>query len=295
MTNSEKPPLPPSAPPDRPASRSLTLAPALEFGADQRWTTYWDVERLCRGPAPVPAWVVTDHGAVDTDLGTLKTGKEADVVLLHRGVPGRGRGRFGQGGDGVVMAAKRYRDEDRRSFHRSAAYTEGRRVRRSRDTRALARKSAYGRLLAAGQWAMAEWDALCRLYEAGLPVPYPVQVDGTELLLELVTHEGLPAPRLVGTRPAPSLLADYYDQLREVLVALARLGLVHGDLSAYNVLAAGDRLVVIDLPQVVDLVGNPHGPDLLLRDCHNVVQWFRRRGLPVDEQELFAEVVAQAY
>jgi RIO kinase 1 len=252
----------------------------------QRWSTYWDVERLCRGPEPRPDWVVTDRAAVDTDLGVLKTGKEADVSLLHRAVPGT---------DGVVLAAKRYRGEEHRTFHRSSGYTEGRRGRNTRDARALARKSKHGRDVAACQWAWAEWEALKRFWSAGVPVPYPVQIEGTELLMELVTVDGEAAPRLASTRPDAGLLSAYFEQLREILVALARDGVVHGDLSPYNVLAAGERLVVIDLPQVVDLVANPAGPDFLLRDCHNMCTWFQRRGLEVDEHALFGEVLAQAY
>ena len=253
----------------------------------QRWSTYLDVERLCRGPEPVPDWVVTGRGAIDTELGVLKTGKEADVFLLRRAAPGT---------DGVVMAAKRYRSAEHRSFHRSTTYTEGRRVRRSRDQRALVKGTAHGREVASGQWAVAEWSALVRLWEMGLPVPYPVQIDGTELLMELVTDaDGLPAPRLAATRPDADLLAAYFEQVRDALGLLARAGLAHGDLSPYNVLAAGERLVVIDLPQVVDLVANPAGPDLLLRDCTNLCTWFRRRGLEVDEHDLFGDVIAQAW
>lgn len=255
-------------------------------GPDERWSTFWDVEKGCRGPEPWPDWVVTDRAAVDTDLGVLKTGKEADVVLLNRAVPGT---------DGAVMAAKRYRDPDHRSFRRSAAYAEGRRLRNTRDTRALARKSRHGRAVEATQWAAAEWEALRRLWEAGVPVPYPVQVDGTELVMELVTHEGAPAPRMAGLRPDRELLVSWSVQVRDVLVLLAREGLAHGDLSPYNVLAAGERLVVIDLPQVVDVVANPRGAEFLLRDCRNMSTWFRRRGLDVDEEELFAEVVAHAW
>ncbi|WP_201931122.1 serine protein kinase RIO [Nocardioides donggukensis] len=251
----------------------------------QRWSTWHAVEPLCRGPEPRPAWVVTEDAALDTELGILKTGKEAEVFLVERAVPGRA---------GTVMAAKRYRGEDHRSFHRSSAYTEGRRTRRSRDTRALARRSDYGRALAAGQWAAAEWEALKTCWSLGLPVPYPVQLDGTELLMELVTVDGEPAPRLARMRPAPDLLAAWFDQLRDFLAELARHGLAHGDLSPYNVLAAGERLVVIDLPQVVDVVANPRGPDLLLRDCTNVCRWFAARGLAVDEHDVFADLLAHA-
>jgi RIO kinase 1 len=255
-------------------------------GENQRWTTYWDVEPLCRGPHPAPDWVVEDRAAVDTELGVLKTGKEADVFLLNRAVPGT---------SGVTLAAKRYRGEENRAFHRSAEYAEGRRVRNTRDTRAMAKKSRHGRSVAAGQWAWAEWEALKQFWLAGVPVPYPVQLDGTELLMELVTAGDEPAPRLAATRPDQALLESYFEQVREILGSLARAGVAHGDLSPYNVLAAGDRLVVIDLPQVVDIVANPSGTDFLLRDCHNMCTWFQRRGLPVDSHDLFGEVVAQAY
>jgi RIO kinase 1 len=254
---------------------------------DQRWSTWHSVEPLCRGPEPRPDWVVTSQAAIDTELGILKTGKEAAVFLLERAEP--------DDGPSVVMAAKRYRGEEHRTFHRSAAYTEGRRTRNSRDTRALAKKTAHGRTVAAGQWALAEWESLKRLWTLGLPVPYPVQLDGTELLMEWITYDGDSAPRLAQTRPARDLLECYFDQVRHVLAELARHGIVHGDLSAYNILAAGERLVVIDLPQVVDLVGNPAGPDFLLRDCTNVCTWFRARGLEVDEHDLFGELLAHAF
>jgi RIO kinase 1 len=274
----------------------LDLDPAFVFDfraydepddSDQRWSTWHDVEPLCRGPEPRPDWVVTSRAAVDTELGVLKTGKEADVFLLERSVP--------DDGPAVVMAAKRYRGEEHRSFHRSAAYTEGRRTRNTRDARALAKRSAHGRAVAAGQWAMAEWESLKRLWTLGLPVPYPVQIDGTELLMEWITHDGDSAPRLAQTRPARDLLESYFEQVREALAELARHGVVHGDLSPYNILAAGERLVIIDLPQVVDLVGNPSGPDFLMRDCTNVCTWFRARGLDVDEHDLFGELLAHAF
>jgi len=274
----------------------LDLDPAFVFDfrayddpddTDQRWSTWNSVEPLCRGPEPRPDWVVTSQAAIDTELGILKTGKEADVFLLERAEP--------DSGPSVVMAAKRYRGEEHRTFHRSASYTEGRRTRNSRDTRALAKKTAHGRAVAAGQWALSEWESLKRLWTLGLPVPYPVQIDGTELLMEWITHDGDSAPRLAQTRPARDLLECYFEQVRDALAELARHGIVHGDLSAYNMLAAGERLVIIDLPQVVDLVGNPAGPDFLLRDCANVCTWFRARGLGVDEHDLFGELLAHAF
>jgi RIO kinase 1 len=282
--------------PDLTVSRLDGIDPSFVFDfrayddpddTSQRWSTWHNVEPLCRGPEPRPDWVVTSQAAVDTELGILKTGKEADVFLLERAEP--------DGGPSVVMAAKRYRGEEHRTFHRSAAYTEGRRTRNSRDTRALAKKTAHGRAVAAGQWAWAEWEALKRFWSAGVPVPYPVQIDGTELLMELVTVDGYAAPRLAATRPDRALLASYYEQLRDAVLALARDGVAHGDLSPYNVLAAGDRVVIIDLPQVVDVVANPAGADFLMRDCHNICTWFERHGLAVDEHELFADALSQIY
>jgi RIO kinase 1 len=286
---------------EHPSNPDDTVDPAFVFDfvaydddldEGQRWTTWLSVEPLSRGPEPRPDWVVTSQGAIDTDLGILKTGKEADVFLLERADPH-------DPDQSVVMAAKRYRAPEHRTFHRSATYTEGRSMKRSRDERAIKRKSTFGRQVAAGEWAVSEWGALVRCWQLGLPVPYPVQVDGTEILMEWITVDGEDgpetAPRLAQTRPEPDLLASYFDQLRDALATLVQAGLVHGDLSPYNVLAAGDRLVVIDLPQVVDLVGNAQGFDFLLRDCTNMCDWFVRRGLQVDAQELFGELMAHAF
>ncbi|WP_402466299.1 serine protein kinase RIO [Isoptericola aurantiacus] len=267
---------------------------AVEPGPDQRWSTWPSVAKGQRGPDPRPAWVVTAAAALDTELGVLKTGKEADVHLLERAVPD-------DPGQRVLLAAKRYRDPEHRQFHRDGTYTDGRRSRRSRDQRAAEdRRSAWGRGVRATQWADAEFSALATLWDAGAPVPYPVQIDGTELLLEFVgtpDDDGTPvaAPRLAGCRPGPDLLADWFDQLRTAMGVLARLGWAHGDLSPYNVLADGARLVIIDLPQVVDLVANPAGAQLLHRDCRNLCAWFAARGLEVDADELFADVFAQAW
>lgn len=259
----------------------------------QRWSTWLSVEPLCRGPEPLPDWVVTSQGAIDTELGVLKTGKEADVHLVERADPLDPAG-------GVVMAAKRYRSPEHRSFHRSAAYTEGRSMKRSRDERAVKRKSTFGRQVAAGEWAVSEWGALVRLWNLGLPVPYPVQIDGTEILMEWITvvdEDGVvaTAPRLAQVRPSRELLAAYFEQLTDALATMVQSGIVHGDLSAYNILAAGERLVIIDLPQIVDLVGNLNGMDFLQRDCANICGWFRSRGLEVDEHALFAELMAHAF
>lgn len=265
----------------------------IEPGPDQRWSTWTTVAKGQRGPEPLPDWVVTAAAALDTELGVLKTGKEADVFLVERAVPG-------DPAQTSLLAAKRYRGREHRQFHRDAGYTDGRRVRRTRDQRAVEdRKSSWGRAVAATQWADSEFGALSALWDAGAPVPYPVQVDGTELLMEFVgtVDDGVPvaAPRLARSRPGAATLAAWFDQVRDAMSVLARLGWAHGDLSPYNVLVHDDRLVVIDLPQVVDLVANPSGADLLHRDCRTMCAWFASRGLDVDADELFADVFAQAW
>src|SRR5438270_10747360 len=194
-----------------------------------RWSTWDQSTPTERGPKPHPAWLVTDLAAVDYELGVLKTGKEADVFLVRRGVPGTGRS--------CLLAAKRYRDATHRQFHRDVGYLEGRRVRESRVNRAVAKRSSFGREAIAGQWANAEFNALARLYAAGIPVPYPAQILDTELLLEFIgSADGTAAPRLAEIRPDPAGLAALWDQLVQALTALAGDGLAHGDLSAYNLL-----------------------------------------------------------
>jgi len=245
----------------------------------------WD--GATHGPTPRPDWVVTEFRAVDTELGVLKTGKEADVHLVHRAVPGT---------PGCLLAAKRYRSSEHRMFHRDSGYQEGRRVRRSREMRAMANRTSFGRDLLAGQWAVAEFSALSMLWSLGAPVPYPVQLLGTEVMLEFIGDEnGTAAPRLAQCRPGSRELADLYAQCVEAMLLLARGGFAHGDLSAYNLLVDDGRLVMIDLPQIVDLVANPQGADYLRRDCDNVCAWFQRRGLQsVDVEQLYGDLMAEA-
>lgn len=266
----------------------FTYTLASELSEDQRWSTWSSVEKGAHGPEPRPDWVVTDDGAIDTELGVLKTGKEADVFLLERAVPGEPQ-------RACVLAAKRYRSAEHRQFHRDAGYVEGRRTRSSRDARAMVKRSSYGRQVAAGEWAQAEFAALSSLWAAGVPVPYPVQIDGTEILMEFIGAEGAAAPRLAQARPNRDLVEAFFDQLRAAMGVLASLGLAHGDLSPFNILVDGDRLVIIDLPQVVDIVANPNGMEFLARDCRNVCAWFTSRGLSADPGDLLAELVAQAY
>jgi RIO kinase 1 len=251
----------------------------------QRWST-WDDIGILAGPEPWPDWVITESAAIDTELGILKTGKEADVFLLERATTDRS----------VVLAAKRYRGAQHRLFHRDAGYTEGRSMRNTRDRRASAKGTRYGRTVQAGQWAAAEFGYLADLWSAGLPVPYPVQLDDVEILMELITlTDGTPAPRLAQTRPDRALLATYWEQLTDAMRTLAARGLTHGDLSAFNLLATEDQIVIIDLPQAVDIVSNPQGMEFLARDCRNVATWFRARGLDVDGDDLLGDLVAYAW
>jgi RIO kinase 1 len=252
-----------------------------------RWSTWDGIVAGLRGPDPAPDWLVTAAAAVDHELGILKTGKEADVFLLERGIPGGDRT--------CLLAAKRYRDARHRAFHRDAGYLEGRRVRRSREMRAMATRTEFGRDLIAQQWAAAEFAVLARLWEAGAPVPYPVSLAGTELLLEFVGDpDGTGAPRLAQLRPDEGLLASLWDQFVEAAAALARLGYAHADLSPYNLLVDHGRLVLIDFPQAVDVVANPRGPEFLARDVANVARWFTARGLAVDAEDLTGLLLAEA-
>ena len=254
-----------------------------------RWSS-WD--GATHGPKPRPEWVITDLGAVESDLGVLKTGKEADVHLVRRWVPG-------DPGRDILMAGKRYRSSKHRMFHRDSGYLEGRRVRKSRETRAMRTRTSFGKELISGLWAFAEFETLGRLWEEGLPVPYPVQLADDEMLMEFIgSSDGIAAPRLSQTRPERDVLPVLFEQLRESMVRLAELGWAHGDLSPYNVLLEGEgdaaRLVIIDWPQIVDIIGNPHGPEFLERDARNMAQWFTRRGYAVDDGLLFGDLMAAA-
>ena len=292
---------------DRLAAALIEAEDGLELpeGAD-RWSTWGQGEV---GPEPYPSWVITSEAAVDTRLGVVKTGKEAEVHLVERWVPegdgerqgervdaGAGAGSFGAdgrpadgvsagaaagGGQRVLLAEKQYRSADHRLFHRDAGYLEGRRTRESRLDRAIANRTTFGRKLIAEQWAAAEFAALCGLWSAGAPVPYPVSRLGTDLMLEFIGDaDGGAAPRLAQLRPSTEQLVDLWEQLEDGLAALARAGYTHGDVSAYNVLVHNGRLVLIDLPQVVDVVVNPRGAELLARDVRNIGGWFAARGLP---------------
>lgn len=255
-----------------------------------RWSTWDQSPPTQRGPQPYPDWLVTELAAVDTELGILKTGKEADVFLVRRAVPETNRS--------CLLASKRYRAAEHRMFQRDSQYLEGRSVSESRANRAMANRTAVGRAMIATQWAEAEFAALSQLSRAGLPVPYPAQVLGTELLMEFIGDpDGSPAPRLAETRPDSASLTALWDQLVSALGTLARLGFAHGDLSAFNLLVHRGRLLMIDMPQVVDVITNPRGGEFLDRDAANVSRWFAARGLTgchPEPAELMAVLRAEA-
>ena len=167
--------------------------------------------------------------------------------------------------------------------------------------RAMAGRTDFGRELISGQWAAAEFGALCQLYGAGVPVPYPVQIVGTELLLEFIGESSggrsgaTAALRLAQVRRDTADLEDLWLQLVEAMHLMAQLGFTHGDLSAYNLLVHDGRLVIIDLPQIVDVVANPQGPTFLARDAQNVATWFASHGVTyADGDELATDLLRTA-
>lgn len=269
---------------------------AAEIGDGQRWSTWPATTPTERGPRPFPSWLVTSAAAIDTELGILKTGKEADVYLVDRTVPDDATPAAGTGRS-VVLAAKRYRSAENTDFHRGAQYREGRRTRNTRDGRAMARASMHGRQVQAGLWAWAEFEALGRMFERGIAVPYPVQISYTEILMEFVgDHETrTAAPRLAQVGEDGAALWPLFEQVTEILIGFARAGFAHGDLSPYNLLVHDGRVVVIDLPQLVDVVSNPNGVALLERDCRNVCDWFARRGFVRDVEQVFAECLGEVF
>ena len=238
----------------------------------------------------------------DLPRGTLKSGKEAEIFLVER--------RYASSGP-RLLAHKRYRirypgkDELRAegfsnsaSFRRHALYRGGWHV-RSRDRRALAsgNKSRYGQQLAAQMWPFQEWTMLRRAWDAGVRVPCPLEQTHDGILMEFIGDSGAlaSAPRLSEARLAADALADAWRQLVENLRALTRAGLVHADLSSYNLLWWEARLVVIDLPQAVEFTTNPDAFELLRRDVENVADWFGRRGVQLDVEEVYAELVGLAW
>jgi len=245
------------------------------------------------GPEPVPDWVITSGDARDEDLGDLKSGKEADVSIVERTL----------GDERNLLAVKRYRDTDHRSFRNDASYRMGKQPKDGRTARAIKKKTNFGSDARAGVWAQAEFETISRLWEAGLPVPYPVQHSGTELMLEYLGDDDGAAPRLADWRGKRDLLEHLRDQAVAILWGLAGAGIVHGDLSPYNTLVWGDTLWVIDLPQAAELTDvtrsaqyNSNALDFLQRDCRNLLGYFEKKGASVpDADTLFGELVAAAF
>lgn len=200
---------------------------------------------------------LVDDGVVDAVLRPLKSGKEASVYVV-------------QSGD-EVLCAKVYKDMAQRSFQARVQYQEGRKVRGSRQARAIGKASRFGRREQEAAWKNTEVDALYQLADAGVRVPQPRGYFHGVLLMELVTDaEGRSAARLAEVELTAEEARSYHATLIADVARMLCLGLIHGDLSSYNVLVTPDGPVLIDFPQVVSAAGNNAAREMLLRDTHNV-------------------------
>lgn len=198
-----------------------------------------------------------DDGVIDEVLRSLKSGKEATVYLVRSGTH--------------IRCAKVYRDMAQRSFQKRAQYQEGRKVRGSRQARAMSKSTRFGRKEQEAAWKNAEVDALYRLVAAGVRVPRPYGYFNDVLVMELVSDaDGNPAPRLGEVDLSPELAREYHQCLIREIVRMLSIGLIHGDLSEFNVLVAPDGPVIIDLPQVVNAAGNNGAFAMLERDVNNI-------------------------
>ena len=198
-----------------------------------------------------------DDGMIDEVVRPLKSGKEASVYVVRCGAE--------------VRCAKVYKDMAQRSFQARVQYQEGRKVRGSRQARAIAKGSKYGRRELETEWKNTEVDALYRLADAGVRVPRPYGYFHGVLLMALVTDEaGHSAPRLGEVELTPEEARRFHVELVRDVVRMLCIGLIHGDLSEYNVLVAPEGPVIIDLPQVVSAAGNNAARAMLLRDVHNL-------------------------
>lgn len=247
----------------------------------------------------VPAWLLAD-GTTDEVLGLLKTGKEAEVFVVER--------RTLDGRRSAILAHKRYRPmkvgkgdleamgfSRARSFTNDAMYHEGRKFRRSRERRAVERMTDLGKRILADRWPAQELETLVTAHEAGVTVPYPVEFTGDGLLMQMLGDDGVAAPRLVNARLDDAELKRAWGQFVDDIARLTQSGVVHADLSPYNLLWWRDRLWMIDFPQAVDLVANPHGFDLLHHDVTTMCTWFTRQGLDCDAESLFADLLTTAF
>ena len=181
------------------------------------------------------------------------------------------------------------------TFTHDVQYREGRQFRKSRDRRAVERMSTYGKRLLQDRWTNHEHDVMARLWEAEVTVPYPVSYDEDVFVLEYVGARDGAAPQLAAARLGRADLASAWDQLVDGLRTITAAGIVHADLSAYNLLWWEGRLWFIDFPQAVDLAANPSGLEFLHRDVVNVTGWFGRRGIDHDAEEVFADLLGYAF
>ncbi len=204
-----------------------------------------------------------EEGLIDTVVLQLMSGKEAAVYVVRR--------------DDDVFCAKVYKEATHRSFRQAVDYTENRKTKNSRQARAMAKGSKYGRESQEAAWQSAEVDALYRLAAAGVRVPAPLNfIDGV-LLMELVTDEtGEAAPRLNDVLFTPEQARAQHAMLLLQVVRMLCAGVVHGDLSEFNILLGAEGPVIIDLPQAVDAAGNNHAQRMLLRDVVNLRDFFGR-------------------
>jgi RIO kinase 1 len=204
-----------------------------------------------------------DEGLIDEVLRQLMSGKEAKVYVVRCG--------------DELLAAKVYKEAERRSFRQAVDYTENRKVKNSRSARAMIKGSRYGREVQEAAWQNAEVDALHRLAGAGVRVPRPGRFLDGVLLMELVVDaEGRAAPRLNDLQYEEADALAHHATLIEEVVRMLGAGVVHGDLSEFNVLMAANGPVIIDLPQAVDAAGNNHAQRMLLRDVANLRDFFGR-------------------
>jgi RIO kinase 1 len=198
-----------------------------------------------------------DDGVIDEVLRSLKSGKEATVYLVRSGTE--------------IRCAKVYRDMAQRSFQKRAQYQEGRKVRGSRQERAMNKSTRFGRKEQEAAWKNAEVDALYQLIAAGVRVPRPFGYFNDVLIMELIRDaDGNPAPRLGEVDLSPEVAREYHQFLIRQIVRMLSIGLIHGDLSEFNVLVAPDGPVIIDLPQVVNAAGNNGALAMLERDVNNI-------------------------
>ena len=204
-----------------------------------------------------------DEGLIDSVVRQLMSGKEAKVYVVRSGTETR--------------CAKVYKESIHRSFRQAVDYTENRTVRNSRQARAMAKGTRFGREATEAAWQSAEVDALYRLAAAGVRVPRPFNFLDGVLLMELVTDEhGEAAPRLNDVLLEPEDARVMHQTLLRELTRMLRAGVIHGDLSEFNILLAADGPVIIDLPQAVDAAGNNHAKRMLLRDVQNLKNFFGR-------------------